>query len=47
MKDNKERVEIHMPKVILERIDNYKNENGITTRTAAILELIRKGLDKR
>ncbi|RBP59310.1 hypothetical protein DES36_11935 [Alkalibaculum bacchi] len=44
MKDNKERVEIRMPKVILEKINNYQKENGITTRTAAILELIRKGL---
>lgn len=42
----KERVEIRMPKSILEKIDQYKDGNGIATRTAAILELLRKGLEK-
>ncbi|WP_242224563.1 ribbon-helix-helix domain-containing protein [Bacillus cereus group sp. BfR-BA-01380] len=41
---NKERVEIRMPKAILEKVDRYKDENAIPTRTAAILELLRKGL---
>ncbi|GAA0357854.1 hypothetical protein GCM10008932_08260 [Alkalibacterium iburiense] len=43
---DKERVEIRMPKVILEKVDAYRKQNGLTTRTSAILELIRKGLKK-
>lgn len=45
-KDPKERVEIRMPKSILEKVDEYQKVNGISTRTAAILELLRKGLSK-
>lgn len=45
-KDDKERVEIRMPKAILEKIDQYQRENSIVTRTSAILELLRRGLDK-
>jgi metal-responsive CopG/Arc/MetJ family transcriptional regulator len=43
---DKERVEIRMPKPILEKIDDYQKENSIPTRTATILELLRKGLEK-
>ncbi|MED4966038.1 hypothetical protein P9759_03205 [Heyndrickxia coagulans] len=46
MREEKERVEIHMPKTILEKLEQYQKENGISTRTAAILELLRKGLEK-
>lgn len=46
MKDDKERVEIRMPKTILEKLEQYQKENGIPTRTAAILELLRKGLER-
>lgn len=46
MEEKKERVEIRMPKSILKKIDKYKKENGIATRTATILELLRKGLEK-
>ncbi|MCQ6275913.1 hypothetical protein JMM81_13245 [Bacillus sp. V3B] len=46
MKDDKERVEIRMPKAIIEKLDQYQKENGIATRTATILELLRKGLQK-
>lgn len=46
MSNDKERVEIRMPKAILEKIDQYQKENGIPTRTAAILELLRKGMKK-
>ncbi|MED4494022.1 ribbon-helix-helix domain-containing protein, partial [Heyndrickxia coagulans] len=46
MRDEKERVEIRMPKTILEKLEQYQKENGIPTRTAAILELLRKGLEK-
>ena len=43
---DKERVEIRMPKPILEKVDEYQKENSISTRTATILELLRKGLEK-
>lgn len=46
MKDDKERVEIRMPKAIIEKLDKYQKENGIATRTATILELLRKGLER-
>ncbi|WP_235612339.1 ribbon-helix-helix domain-containing protein [Metalysinibacillus jejuensis] len=46
LKNNKERVEIRMPKSIIEKLDKYQEENGIATRTATILELLRKGLEK-
>ncbi|MEC5268488.1 ribbon-helix-helix domain-containing protein [Heyndrickxia coagulans] len=46
MREEKERVEIRMPKTILEKLGQYQKENGIPTRTAAILELLRKGLEK-
>jgi metal-responsive CopG/Arc/MetJ family transcriptional regulator len=46
MKEEKERVEIRMPKTILEKLEQYQKENGISTRTATILELLRKGLEK-
>lgn len=42
----KERVEIRMPVTILKEVDKYQKENGIPTRTSAILELLRKGLEK-
>ena len=40
----KQRVEIHFPVKLLAEIDKYKKKESITTRTGAILELIRKGL---
>ncbi|MBS7345957.1 MAG: hypothetical protein KIG60_09985 [Caryophanon sp.] len=46
MKVDKERVELRFPKTILEKVDRYQEENSISTRTATILELIRKGLEK-
>ncbi|AJH78931.1 hypothetical protein I6J17_06580 [Heyndrickxia coagulans] len=46
MREEKERVEIRMPKTILEKLEQYQKEKGIPTRTAAILELLRKGLEK-
>jgi len=46
MKDDKERVEIYMPKAIIKKLDQYQKENGLSTRTATILELLRKGLEK-
>lgn len=41
------RVDIRMPNILLKEIENYQMNNGISTRTAAILELVRVGLDKR
>ncbi|WP_276210552.1 hypothetical protein ABR335_03400 [Heyndrickxia faecalis] len=46
MREEKERVEIRMPKTILEKLEQYQKENWIPTRTGAILELLRKGLEK-
>ena len=43
---DKERVEIRMPKALLLKVDKYQENNAISTRTAAILELLRKGLEK-
>ena len=42
--DKTERIELRIPISILQMIDKYRSDNGISTRTAAILELIRKGL---
>lgn len=38
------RVNLWIPNTILEEVDAYQKKNGIPTRTAAILELLRKGL---
>ncbi len=39
---------MRLPESIIKKIEQYQEEEeGITTRTATILELIRKGLDKR
>ena len=46
MKGDKERVEIRMPKTIIQKLDEYQRRNGSSTRTATILELLRKGLEK-
>ncbi|UZH07682.1 ribbon-helix-helix domain-containing protein [Weizmannia sp. FSL W8-0676] len=46
MREEKERVEIRMPKTILEKLEQYQKENGIPTRKAAILELLRKRIGK-
>lgn len=46
-KIHRERLEIRVPIEILEKIDKYKEEQSIVTRTSAILELIRKGLNAK
>ncbi|MBF4501393.1 hypothetical protein IRY55_08470 [Savagea sp. SN6] len=46
MKNDKVRVEVRMPKTIIEKLDQYQKENGLSTRTATILELLRKGLER-
>lgn len=44
---NLKRLEMRVPTALLERIDKYKEEKSHTTRTAAILELIRIALDQQ
>jgi len=46
LKNDKVRVEVRMPKTIIEKLDQYQKENGLSTRTATILELLRKGLER-
>ncbi len=46
-KVERERLEIRIPVGILEKIDKYQEENDIPTRTSAVLELIRKGLNAK
>lgn len=43
----KDRGRIHMrvPGTLLKQVEKYQKEKGITTRTAAFLELVRKGLE--
>ncbi len=41
------RIDMRLPESIIKKTKQYQEEEGITTRTATILELIRKGLDKR
>jgi metal-responsive CopG/Arc/MetJ family transcriptional regulator len=43
----KKRIDFWIPVNILEKIDEYADQNGIPTRTAALIELIRKGLGKK
>lgn len=47
MSETKEmkRVEMLYPTELLTRIDTHKREQAHTTRTAAILDLIRRGLE--
>ena len=41
----RQRIEISMPEAILKSVEEYQMQNGLSTRNAAILELIRKGLN--
>lgn len=49
MEDKRVRLDMRVPESILKKVEEYKKEQGISTRTSAIIELIRKGLseDKR
>ncbi|GAA3315604.1 hypothetical protein GCM10020331_010830 [Ectobacillus funiculus] len=47
IKIQRERLEIRVPIEILEKIDKYKEEQSIVTRTSAILELIRKRIERK
>ena len=37
---------INFPKKIIDEIEEYQRSNGISSFTAAVLELVRKGLEK-
>jgi metal-responsive CopG/Arc/MetJ family transcriptional regulator len=39
-----QRIDIRVPTALLDEIDKYQEEQGIATRTAALLELARVGL---
>lgn len=47
MTEKRIRIDMRLPESIIKRIERYQEQEGIATRTATILELIRKGLDKR
>lgn len=47
MSEKRIRIDIRIPESIIKKIEQYQEKEGIATRTATILELIRKGLDKR
>ncbi|NMD69613.1 hypothetical protein HHO41_04870 [Bacillus sp. DNRA2] len=40
------RVEIRLNDIMLKKVDDYKEDNSLPSRAAAILELMRKGLGK-
>lgn len=42
----RQRINMWVPTHILKEVDKYQAKNGIATRTAAFLELVRKGLEK-
>jgi metal-responsive CopG/Arc/MetJ family transcriptional regulator len=43
---NRGRIHMRVPEPLLKQVQKYQKEKGITTRTAAFLELVRKGLEK-
>ena len=46
MKVETQRIDIKVPVSLLREIEKYQQEQGIANRTAALLELVRKGLQK-
>lgn len=42
---DRNRIHLRMPKPLLEQIDKYQEENDLATRTAAIIELCKLGLE--
>lgn len=45
MADNRVRLNLRVPEKIIKDVEEYQEKHGITTRTSAFLELIRKGLE--
>lgn len=43
----RESILLKIPKDLLEKVESYQKENSITTRSGAIYELIRKGLNSK
>lgn len=37
-------IHVRLSEKVLEEVEKYQEENGITSRNAALLELVRKGL---
>ena len=44
-KKDRGRIHMRVPVILLKQVEKYQKEKGITTRTAAFLELVRKGLE--
>lgn len=42
---NLQRIDIRVPKTLLEEVEKYQKANYIQNRTTALLELVRKGLE--
>ena len=42
----KQRFELRLPVALVNRVDIYQEKNAIPTRTAAMLELLRRALDE-
>lgn len=40
------RVDMRIPENLLKRVEQYQEKHGITTRTAAFLELARRALEE-
>ncbi len=40
-----QRIDLRFPENLLRQVEEYQQRNGLLTRTAAILELIRRGLE--
>jgi len=40
-----QRIDLRFPENLLRQVEEYQHQNGLLTRTAAILELIRRGLE--
>lgn len=41
-----QRIDMRVPVTVLKQVEEYQKEQGISSRTAAFLELVRKGLGK-
>lgn len=42
-----QRVDMRVPVKLIKQVEDYQKEQGISSRTAAFLELVRKGLKTR
>lgn len=44
-KKDRGRIHMRVPEPLLEQVEEYQLKKGITTKTSAFLELVRKGLE--